>query len=232
MRMLYLEGDACSPKYVAGALAAVGIEAVQPPPEGPLDVRGVDGIVLSDVTAARLGAANAQTIADAVTRGVGLLLVGGWTSFGRGGWAGTPLANISPVTMETGDDRVNVPAGLLLRRLGPHPSTDGLPWDRPVLITGYNRVSARPGTETVVGARKIEGVGDDLAALEKETVPILVLGRAGRGRTAVWTSDLAPHWSGGLTDWGEPALPVGRGEEVGAGYARLLRGLCTWIGQS
>lgn len=218
MRLTYLEGDPCSPKYVAGALRLSGWEVRE---DGPLD----PVVVISDVTADQLGPRAAE-LADAVRRGAGALLVGGWFSFGRGGWGRSPLASIAPVAMHDGDDRVPCPAGLLLRPGAAHPVTTGLPWEEPVALVGHNRVEAR-GDVLIEGVR-VEGVADGVARLGP-AVPVLVCREVGAGRVAAFASDLAPHWSGGLTDWGTPALDVDEREQVGRGYARLLDNLCRWL---
>jgi uncharacterized membrane protein len=45
---------------------------------------------------------------------------------------------------------------------------------------------------------------------------LLVLGRFGKGRTAVWTSDIGPHWlPQTFVDW--------------PGYAMLWKNLLGWV---
>ena len=55
------------------------------------------------------------------------------------------------------------------------------------------------------------------------------------GRTAALATDIAPHWVGGLIDWGSvrvTAAAVGGWQcEVGAFYATFLRNLLSWTGQ-
>lgn len=52
-------------------------------------------------------------------------------------------------------------------------------------------------------------------------------------RVAAYASDLAPHWCGGLVDWGERTLklPVapGIGVQVGDFYARFIVSLVSWL---
>jgi uncharacterized membrane protein len=219
MRVRYVEGDPCSPKYVAGSLRAAGHEVG--------DEAG-DLLLLSDTPAAEFpGDLSAEV--DRVERGGGLLLVGGWFSLGRGGYARSPLARILPVELMDGDDRVNTPAGLYLRRASPHPITDGLAFDRPPVVTGYNVVAPR-GLVAIDG-RVVEVVGDRHAVLSDTRVPLLVLGRHGKGRVAVLATDLAPHWSGGWTDWGRHAVRLEDGkEETGDAYVRFLDQLVRWVG--
>ena len=79
----------------------------------------------------------------------------------------------------TVDDRVEAPAGAqpVVRQLD-HAIAIGLGAKWPSLL-GYNRVRAKDGADVVVA------VGDH---------PLIVAGRFGAGRGAVFTSDCGPHW--------------------------------------
>jgi uncharacterized membrane protein len=62
----------------------------------------------------------------------------------------------------------------------------------------------------------------------------LVLGRYGRGRTVTLATDVAPHWVGGLVDWGDRRVVQGVADgfiEVGNWYARFFRNLVAWAAQ-
>jgi uncharacterized membrane protein len=147
-------------------------------------------------------------IEEYVAGGGGLVMVGGYLTFagieGRARWAGTPVEAALPVTITTLDDRVEVPSGVApLVRRADHPIVAGLPNDWPDLL-GYNRVAARAGADTVVS------VGDD---------PLIVAGRHGDGRAAVFTSDCGPHWCPPpFVEW--------------PGYAPMWQQLLTWVSRS
>jgi uncharacterized membrane protein len=122
-------------------------------------------------------------IREYVAAGGGLIMVGGYLTFqgidGRARWGGTPVEAALPVTMQTGDDRVERPSGVRpVVRLPEHPIVIGLDGEWPDLL-GYNRVRPREGVEVVVS------VGDD---------PLIVAGTHGQGRSAAFTSDCGPHW--------------------------------------
>ena len=59
-----------------------------------------------------------------------------------------------------------------------------------------------------------------------------MVGRHGRGRTAAFTSDVAPHWVGGLVDWGPERVgtqaPEANDIEVGSHYAEFFTRLIRW----
>ncbi|MFF7276393.1 glutamine amidotransferase [Streptomyces griseorubiginosus] len=131
-----------------------------------------------------------------VERGGGLLMVGGYLTFtgidAKARWGRTPLAAALPVTLHDRDDRVELPAGAAPRVLARHPVVDGLDATWPVLL-GLNEVAVRERAELLV-----ECAGH----------PLLAVGDYGAGRSAAFTSDLAPHWAPpGFLDWqGYPEL--------------------------
>jgi uncharacterized membrane protein len=185
------------------ALESKGIEVTYLPnhvaasdfPETAAGLRPYDVVMLSDIGANTLllhpetfersvpKPDRLTAIRDYVDDGGGLVMVGGYLTFqgieAKGRWAGTPVEEALPVTLEHGDDRVESPAGAQPLVTAPdHAIVAGLPDEWPALL-GYNRVVARPGAELV--AR----VGQD---------PLIVAGTFGQGRSAVFTSDCGPHW--------------------------------------
>jgi uncharacterized membrane protein len=143
-------------------------------------------------------------IRDYVANGGGLVMIGGYLTFagieGKARWAGTPVEEALPVTLQTVDDRVESPSGSvpLVRQLD-HAIVSGLPGKWPALL-GYNRVQPRDGADTVVA------VGDD---------PLIVAGAFGLGRGVAFTSDCGPHWCPPpFVDW--------------EGYAPMWQQLVAW----
>ena len=66
-----------------------------------------------------------------------------------------------------------------------------------------------------------------------ETHPLLVVGQHGQGRTAAIATDVAPHWVGGLVDWGNDRV-TGRADgadeiEVGNLYAQFWKQLLSYV---
>jgi uncharacterized membrane protein len=166
-------------------------------PTGVEELRAYDVVIVSDVGANsflisretfnhsrpepnRLGA-----LAEYVESGGGLLMIGGYLSFagidGKARYGRSPLAPALPVTLLDRDDRVEMPQGVAPTVVrADHPALAEVPaGDWPSLL-GYNQVEPRPGTELLVE------VGDD---------PLLAVATVGSGRSAAFTSDLAPHWA-------------------------------------
>jgi len=163
---------------------------------------GPQTIVRSEIVPNKL-----SVIANWVRAGGGLLMVGGYMSFtgidGKARFGQSPLSDVLPVIMADHDDRVEVPEGVAAVRVGEHPATPDLDTDWPQML-GYNQVEAKPGAEVLAT------FGND---------PLIVVGQAGAGRSAAFTSDLAPHW----------APPEFLAWE---GYGPLWHRLITWLGRS
>lgn len=122
-------------------------------------------------------------IRDWVLDGGALVMCGGYYSFqginGGAFYHRTPIEEVLPVGISPYDDRVEVPEGASADVLEHnHDILSGIP-DRWPLLLGYNRVEAKPDAEVLARIN-----GD----------PLLVVGKAGGGRTLAWTSDIAPHW--------------------------------------
>ena len=87
------------------------------------------------------------------------------------------------------DDRVEMVQGY---RLGltdagrDHPITQGLHWDDPYLLLGYNRVRSRLDAQV-------------LATYDGD--PQIVVASSGQGRSMAFASDVAPHWAGSFVEW-------------------------------
>lgn len=129
-----------------------------------------------------------RLLRDYVGNGGGLLMFGGYYSFqginGGARYHKTPVEDVLPVTCLPVDDRVEVPEGYAPVVVGPqnHPILKGLGKDWPILL-GFNEVMVKDGAEVLAT------VSSDYRSL-----PLLVTGKYGKGRTVAWTSDVGPHW--------------------------------------
>jgi hypothetical protein len=150
--------------------------------------------------------------------------------------------------MQASDDRVNSPQPCLLGKLTDHPILYGLPLEHPAGIGGYNLVRPKADAEVLLAAQHFAvdvRQGDDTDGASPdgpfpneytftsgEPAPLLVVGRHGLGRAAAFTSDVAPHWIGGLVDWGPERIkaqaPGANEIEVGSHYAELFTRLVRW----
>ena len=118
-------------------------------------------------------------------------MVGGYMSFSgidaKARYGATALAEVLPVECLTVDDRVEIPQGIVpvsVRK--DHPVLQGMEEDWPFFL-GYNRTLPREGSEVVAT------IGGD---------PFVALRVCGKGRSAAFASDCAPHWGPeGFVTW-------------------------------
>lgn len=147
-----------------------------------------------------------EALAEWVTvDGGGLMMAGGYLSFqgieAKARYKDTPVERVLPVDLLSWDDRVETPQGVCAKVVkASHEIVRGVDSTWPQLL-GYNRTVAVDGHDVIAT------VNDD---------PLIVAGTVGAGRTAVWTSDVGPHWCPRpFIEWD--------------GYGRLMSQLVTWI---
>ena len=146
-----------------------------------------------------------ELLRDYVARGGGLLMVGGYLTFSgidaKARWGRTPLADALPVEVLDRDDRVELPSGVEPMVVGDHEVVSGLDRQWPALL-GLNQTVPRDGATVVA---------------ECDGHPLLVVGEYEQGRSAAFTSDVAPHWAPpAFLEW--------------SGYATLFDQLVRWLG--
>ena len=227
--------------YLAGLLAHAGFSFHYVPSDKAVDEKIVSApwslLIVSDYPAPRF-ARELQTAAAArVQNGAGLVMMGGWESFhGLGGdWDGTPLGDLLPVAIGNTDDRWNCDKPLIVKQRAGHPIVDALPFgNRPPLVGGLNKVTAKPADKVLLTAEQFQlsWEGDSPRLAPAASYPLLVVGQRGKGRVAAFTSDVAPHWVGPLVDWGDARVtakaPGGNEIEVGDLYTELFTRLVSW----
>jgi Ca-activated chloride channel homolog len=108
-KVLYVEGAPASARYLSAALTGSGFDVSVRRPSGlpgtATQLDPFDVVVLSDVARAAVPNASMSALSDWVeTGGGGLLVAGGEAIFGEGGYRGTPLERLTPVTFERRDE--------------------------------------------------------------------------------------------------------------------------------
>lgn len=125
----------------------------------------------------------ASLIKDYVLKGGSLLMIGGYLTFSgvdaKGKWHDNAVQDILPVEVLTVDDRMEYCQGIRPVTVLDHEVVKGIEeeWQE---VLGYNKTIAKKEA-TVVAT-----VGED---------PFIAIGEYGKGKSAVFTSDCAPHWA-------------------------------------
>jgi uncharacterized membrane protein len=239
MRIVYAgDSPAGGPaNYLLAVLKRLRARVTHVPPGRLLTPRHLqpapEVVILSDMSRRHVPAATERLIAAHVAQGTGLLMVGGWGSFAGpfGQWRGSIIEQLLPVRCLARDDRVNFPGSALITLEQPHRMFQGLSFLQPPAICGLNEVRPTTHSRVLLSARRILAQGGGVR-LEQRRHPLLIIDdRPGR-RIAALATDLAPHWCGGLVDWGSRhlVLPVNSRiqVEVGDKYVQFVSALVRW----
>lgn len=190
--------------------------------------------VLSDYPSRNLPRSIQREMVQKVREGTGFLMIGGWSSFTGvdGRYRGTPIADILPVMLSQKDDRMNAAGGAVVYLKKHHSVFKGLSFRSAPVVAGFNRVTAKPSSEVLLGARKILPRYPNIM-LEKKSYPFLIFSRYGKGKVAAVTTDVAPHWVGSFVDWGKRRvhIPFSKGIdiEVGENYLKFFGKLIRFL---
>ncbi len=228
--------------YLAGIMTHFGLDydyvpSAESPGEG-FTAQRYALYVISDYPAARFNSEHLDHVAQAVRDGSGLLMLGGWESFfGRlGEYHQSRLVDVLPVVMLHEDDRRNCAQPCLVEKVADHPILEGIPFETPPGIGGFNAFSPKPDATTLLTSVQfsVTQSAGEFHFTPKRRAPLLVIGQHGQGRTAALACDVAPHWIGGMVDWGDQRVVVevaGGFIDVGNWYAQFFRNLLTWTGR-
>ncbi len=170
-------------------------------PDSPEDFAAMDVLILGDLDASYLTQAQMEQIATFVREGGGLLMIGGSSSFGPGGYGATPIEDVLPVLMGTramGPETTQFLPQLTAAGLE-HPIFEGIagwfagpgglePTEEPELpkLTGCVRtLQAKAGTVLAIHPSRRN---------ENGPLTVLAVQRTGDGRSAAFTADTTWRW--------------------------------------
>ena len=220
MRVLYIEGNlGWEQREIQNAIrkAAQGIDvefiSISPnlrnkwpkgePITSKLKDPAVDVFILGDIDSRALyhpltQKENLEALAEAVRNGKGLLMLGGYHSYGSGQYQKTPLAEIMPVQMDPNASQEfgqNVRRDLHIdRRVGLRPVREHYVTR---LNAGEDRLAIWSKLPQILGANKFAGVKpNSVVLLESDDAaasPILVAGNVG-GRVLCFAGDSTWRW--------------------------------------
>ncbi len=177
-----------------------------------------DVIILGDVTADQVRSIDPQAFASIekqVDNGAGLLMLGGYSSFGPT-WRGTPLALLSPVELG-GSGQIERPTRVVptddglrkfayVMQFGDTLDTSRDAWAKLRELLGANRLTL-PADRTLISVLAQSPTGD----------PLLVYKLYGKGRVLAFGGDTTHRWI--------------RSPETQALHARFWRQLVLWLGK-
>ncbi|MCI0491714.1 MAG: glutamine amidotransferase [Planctomycetes bacterium] len=162
-----------------------------------------DVVILDDVDAQALTIASWQALADRVRNGTGLMMLGGYHSFGPGGFRDSPLADVLPINIGPAQrQNFGEPLREDVHLAGPVPMRLSAPLGtrHPIMQLGGNTATAWLELPPLDGANSI--AQDELKpnaqvlaeADDAQRHPLLVAGQSGNGRTLAFAGDSTWRW--------------------------------------
>lgn len=160
-----------------------------------------DVYILGDLDSTAFEEGELEDLADAVSRGAGLIMLGGFFSFGPGGYAGTPLAKVLPITTSRlerqsfdspprSDVHIEGPVKMLPTRINQGHFTMLLSRDLEQNRALWNEL---PPLEGANKFGDLKGLASVVAASEKNE-PLLVSHPYDRGRVMAFAGDSTWQW--------------------------------------
>lgn len=204
----------------------------KPIPKGALK-KSITGIIFSDYSHRDLTREVEEGLDELVRlRQSGLLMVGGWGSFSGpfGHWQGSIIEKLLPVECLTGDDRFQFPGGAIIQLKHRTPFLNAKIFSKPPVICGLNRVRVKKGAVTLLSAKEIIYQKGRLS-LKSPGHPLFIMSQ--HFKSAALTTDLAPHWCGGLVDWGKALRKIKISKnidiQVGTHYIEFVSKILRWL---
>lgn len=250
MNVLYLEGQPrIEQKFLRRALDAspdIKVDYLQldhrKPGGGPENLAELfkpgkyDVYILGDVDSTLLGAEPLVALSVAVQRGAGLIMLGGFHSFGPGGYGQTALGDVLPVEMDR-LERQNF--GERIRadlhhqgRIAMRPTRLGQTQSLMRLAPGDENAKAWAALPPLEGANKFSGVkpGANVLAETAQGSPLLVAKDFAAGRVLAFAGDSTWHWwmsgqeAAHKRFWRQTVLWLARKDQAGEGSVAIQLG--------
>lgn len=156
-----------------------------------------DAFIIGDVPAAAFGEERLRKMYACCERGAGLMMIGGASSFGPGGYQNTALAKLLPVTMSEADQQLTSDIQMVPTRLA---------INNPILQIAspdQNRAmwNALPPLTGASVLREKKASGAQILAESPSGMPLLISQKAGRSRVMVFGGDTTWQWAMHEKDW-------------------------------
>ncbi|HVJ79739.1 MAG TPA: glutamine amidotransferase, partial [Planctomycetia bacterium] len=150
-----------------------------------------DAVILGDVAAARIPPEAQDKLAAMLRAGAGLMMIGGYDSFGAGGWDRSKIAEYIPVQMRPGDIQVETELKVV-------PTDSGLRhFILRLLPDGPANLKAWESLRPLDGGSQWSGLKQNalVLATAPDKQPLLVASEIGKTRTLAFAGDTTWRWA-------------------------------------
>lgn len=165
-----------------------------------------DVFVIGDLDASAIGTAQLSILAKRISEGAGLIMMGGFQTYGVGGYAETGLADVLPIKMSASMRRqptrgVMTAAELNARQASqlPGPIRPRVARNHPIVDLGasesgsvWQELPELPGANRFAGTKVAAGI--QVLLQTEDQNPLLVIGSYGKGRVATLAIDETYRW--------------------------------------
>ncbi len=170
-------------------------------------------IIIGDLAAARFDGRGLERLAKFVEDGGSVLLIGGMSTLGPGGWQSSPLSRALPVDVTTEDGMLDGPLPMEVNAEEANHPIVKLEETPERSLELWKRLPPVPGVNKIAGVRPAARV-----LLKAGTRELLVVQEYGKGRSAVFTGDMTWQWG----------LKANQGDT----HKAFWRTLATWLTRS
>jgi len=158
-----------------------------------------DAYIIGDVPAAIFTLEQLEMLAARAEQGAGLLMTGGFHSFGAGGYARTPLENLLPVAMDVSEKRPDDEVDESLQHMGKLkmlPTRVGLGRFVMRLDSADKNMQRWRALPPLNGATKLRKKNNfiEILAESEEGIPLLFASEGGKFRVAAFAGDTTYLW--------------------------------------
>ena len=194
LRVLYIEGKVrFELKFITQALAAgerIHVVRTAPQSEEMEDWLAFHAILFGDVDSSRFTGRQLEIVRDLVGKyGKGFCMIGGTRSFGAGGWADTPIADVLPVDLQTSVGQIDRLLKVVPTREGAQSDLMRIGDDRDV-VAAWARLDPLPGANRLAGLKPAATV----LAAAPDGAPLIVSQPYGKGRSMAIAFDTTYKW--------------------------------------
>ena len=196
-------------------------------PDTVAELSAFDCIIFSNVPQAAFSEKHLNWLDHWVSnRGGGFCMAGGQFSFASGGWQGSVVEKMLPVELRSGAEDFEPAEQIVVQPIlagATHPLWHILSDEKqnrdvvrgfPAFAAANRVVRAKPSLSTVLATARLA---------EGEELPVITVGRYGKGRSMALAGGITEPWSGEFTRWGQNDHRY---------YAKFWRNAVYWLTES
>ena len=165
-------------------------------PEQKEDWRRYKVVIIGDVQAEAFGQKSLESLSEAVSAGLGVIMIGGLYNFSDTDFVGTPMSEVLPVFIAKDARQINEPLRIIPSEARPLPAMLRLSDKEEENLALWKSCPALDGLTTTDGPKRAATVLAEASWVEGEgsPQPVFIIQNFGRGRSAALLVDSTWRW--------------------------------------